>query len=24
VAYHHCPSRFPAVNAVEDFQTPPH
>jgi hypothetical protein len=24
VAYHHCPSRFAAVNAVEDFQTPPH
>jgi hypothetical protein len=24
VAYRHCPSRFAAVDAVEDFQTPPH
>jgi hypothetical protein len=24
VAYHHCPSRLGAVDAVEDFQTPPY
>jgi hypothetical protein len=24
VAHHHCPSRFGAVDAVEDFQTPPY